>query len=930
MVPNNISDTENPTSSKVPKKSHWLIALLGGLAILFIIVIIILRGLCSDVWYIRALGLNDKWCPSMVTGREQHAITGSQIAGETITYQNLSQPLQQFITTTQQTLQVINQQVGVLQPGTPGPEGEIGIEGPVGPAGPAGATGDTGPMGPAGSSTGIVSNVLSSAGNNLTSTVNGVASNTANLINSNTASLTQSGGLVNTVNGVAATQLIPSGTATQLLGFTAGGSATYQSVASILSGNTTNGLSWTQGTSTLTSTVNGVASSAVITCPTTTTFICQNGNSLAGTVTIGSNDANSLAFETNNITQATIASGGAVNFQNSTNSTTAFRIQNSAGSNVLFTADTTNGRVTISSGTSITSPGSGTNAEKFGLNASVGANNDALAVGNAASAGAASAIAIGRSASASGTGGIVIGTSSSSNGSNSVIIGNGLTPSGTDTVTIGSANTVTNNNHGVAIGYNNNTSPSGGYAIVVGRDNTCLGACYGAFNSVSNLGANNRTTVGFNNTVTDSSNASTLGYSNTLSGSTDGLVIGTGNSYTGNGSNAFGGVIGRSNTLDGSGINGGISSYIYGNNNSVVISSVGNGGDAYVFGSNNDITGQGSSAFGTSNTIASTYAYAIGRFITNNVASSVQIGPNNAAKITIDATGLDVGAATSATNKLTVTDNGTTSVARFNSGAQQCTVVAGTGWSCTSDISLKSNIVNITEFGTLAKLGALQPVTYQWKDQYDTWVAGGSIGPAPDTQYGFVAQQVETVLPEVVESDPQTGLKMINYGKLNTFMITALKENYGSIQAFQATFDLSTPGAVSINRNIIANGSLRVIGTSQFDGATTANSTEDHNGLNTFNAGVHFMGTANFDGVTNVNGRLQLGTNNTGSTVMPASSVLVHVNFPSSFSSVPNVNLTPGGPITGNYWVSNITVSGFDINFTAGQAGSTPIYWQAF
>lgn len=921
MTPQNVSNSGDTSTVEVSKKSHWLIWLLSGLVILFIITIIILRGLCSDVWYIRILGLNDRWCPSNAIGHHTGLITGSEIAGETITYENLSRPLQVFVTTTEQTLQQISQQIGTSIPGPQGPQGVVGA---TGLQGDTGATGATGPIGPAGSSTGIVTNVLSSSGNNLTSAVNGVASNTASLINSNTASLTQSGGLVNTINGVVATQLIPSGTATQLLGFTGGGSATYQSVANVLAGNTSNGLSWTGGTSTLTSTVNGVASSAVLTCPTTTTFICQNGNSFAGTVTIGSNDANSLAFETNNTTQATIASGGAVNFQNSTNSTNAFRIQNAAGSNTLFAVDTTNARVTISSGTSITSPGSGSNSEKFGLNASVGANSDALAVGNAASASAASAIALGRSSSASGIGGIVIGSASSSGGADSVTIGQGLTPSGSNSVTIGSTNSVTNNNNGVVIGYNNSTNPSGGYAITVGRDNSCLGACFGAFNTLSTLANANRTVLGFSNNISTSANSSTLGYSNTVSSGTDGLVVGTGNSYTGNGSNAFGGIIGRSNTLDGSGINGGIGSYIYGNNNSVVISSGGGGGEAYVFGGSNDITGQGSSAFGNSNTIASTYAYAIGRFITNNVASSVQIGPSNAAKITIDATGLDVGAATAATNKLTVTDNGTTSVARFNSGAQQCTVVAGTGWSCTSDISLKTNIVNISELGVLAKLGALQPVTYQWKDQYDAWLAGGSVGPAPGTQYGFVAQQVETVLPEVVETDPQTGLKMINYGKLNTFMITALKENYGSIQAFQSTFDLSAPGAVTINRNIIASGSLQV------DGISTFNDTEVHNALATFNANVHFLGTANFDGTTNVNGRLQLSTNNTGSAVMTASDTSVHVNFPSNFSATPNVNLTPGGPITGNYWVSNITTSGFDINFTQSQASNTTIYWQAF
>ncbi len=335
--------------------------------------------------------------------------------------------------------------------------------------------------------------------------------------------------------------------------------------------------------------------------------------------------------------------------------------------------------------------------------------------------------------------------------------------------------------------------------------------------------------------------------------------------------------------------------------------------------------GTNSFVVGASNVATKRITFIIGNNITNSTSNTMQLGMSDAGKLTLDNSGsLDVGGATSPTNKLTVTDNGTTSVARFNSGAQQCTVVAGTGWSCTSDISLKTNIVNISELGVLARLGALQPVTYQWKDQYDAWLAGGSVGPAPDTQYGFVAQQVESVLPEVVETDPQTGLKMINYGKLNTFMITALKENYGSIQAFQSTFDLSVPGAVTINRNIIASGTLQVDGASEFSGVET------HNALNTFNANVHFLGTANFDGVININGRLQVSSNNTGTTSIASGATSVHVDFVSAFSAIPNVNLTPGSAITGNYWVSNITTSGFDVNLTTTQPSNTTIYWQAF
>jgi hypothetical protein len=65
----------------------------------------------------------------------------------------------------------------------------------------------------------------------------------------------------------------------------------------------------------------------------------QNGNTLGATAVLGTNDSNSLAFETNNVTQATIAVGGATIFKNSTDSAAAFQVQDAAAASLL-TIDT--------------------------------------------------------------------------------------------------------------------------------------------------------------------------------------------------------------------------------------------------------------------------------------------------------------------------------------------------------------------------------------------------------------------------------------------------------------------------------------------------------------------------------------------------------------------------------------------------------------
>ncbi len=994
--------TQQPQYEEVDKKSHWLIWLLVGLAALFLVIIIILRGLCTDVWYIRMLGLNDRWCPSPAsslvgkTDLADGSVTGKKVASETITVSNLSQPIQQFITNTEQTLQQITQQISQVSnvPGPAGPVGATGLQGATGPTGATGATGATGPPGPAEP---ITSNVLNSAGNSLDSTVNGVGSNVVSIINSNSLVNNGVNTLTSTINGVADSDPIVN---------TVSNSSAVNTLTTTVNGVAGVGVSIINSNSlslignNLTSTVNGIASSALdlstvqpTTCSSSSQYFCQNGNSFGSTAVIGTNDANALRFETAGTSRIELTTAGhltplvddaqdlgssvlrwrdlylgpgtlnigsnASNYGISFDTTgvgslvfnengddTDVRIEGDTEANLVF-VDASAGRVGIGTNApaaslhvvgNITSPGTGSNSEKFGLNASVGANDNAVAIGNAATAGAISSTALGRSANASGSGAIAIGQGASTGSAQAIAIGQGQ-GAGANSIQIGTGNSSSNNS--VILGTSNSTNRHS--QIILGNSNssfandsvTIIGHSSSANSGVvigdSNTGGRGAIIGASNTNDTNSGISYIFGASNTTSGIQNGLLlagqlnsitsaynstaVGFSNTVTGAGSNASNGAFGRSNVVDTS-LNGN------------------NGGGSFAFGFSNNITDDGtvlggtnSFAFGGSNSITKSNAFVVGRNITNSTNNNMEIGLSNAGKISITSGGsVDIGGATAPTNKLTVTDTTTTNVARFNGSAgTQCTVVAGTGLSCTSDVSLKANVLDMNIVGSLAKLGALKPVTYQWKGDYDQWVANGSI-PAyePGTQYGFVAQDVETVLPEAVETDPITGLKMINYGKLNTFMVAALKENYGSIQAFQSTFDLSSPTVVGINRNIVASGSLAVDGAAVFNGAVT------QNGLNTFNSSVSFVGTANFDGTTNVNGRLQLSNNNTGSATVTTGNSSVHVNFPTSFASAPNVNLTPQDFVNGQYRVTNVGAAGFDIELSQVQAGNTSFYWQAF
>ena len=91
-------------------------------------------------------------------------------------------------------------------------------------------------------------------------------------------------------------------------------------------------------------------------------------------------------------------------------------------------------------------------------------------------------------------------------------------------------------------------------------------------------------------------------------------------------------------------------------------------------------------------------------------------------------------------------------------------------WTNASDARLKKNIVNI-KYG-LADVLRLQPRSYQMND-----VAGNFVG--------FVAQELQTVIPEVVSGDPEKQLG-VDYGSLVAVAFKAIQEQQALITALTA------------------------------------------------------------------------------------------------------------------------------------------------
>ena len=87
-------------------------------------------------------------------------------------------------------------------------------------------------------------------------------------------------------------------------------------------------------------------------------------------------------------------------------------------------------------------------------------------------------------------------------------------------------------------------------------------------------------------------------------------------------------------------------------------------------------------------------------------------------------------------------------------------IVATGNVSASSDIRLKSDIEVITD--ALSKISEIRGVTFKRMGQRDR-------------NAGVIAQEVETVLPEVVKTDTD-GFKSVCYGNMIGLLVEAVKE----------------------------------------------------------------------------------------------------------------------------------------------------------
>jgi len=104
-----------------------------------------------------------------------------------------------------------------------------------------------------------------------------------------------------------------------------------------------------------------------------------------------------------------------------------------------------------------------------------------------------------------------------------------------------------------------------------------------------------------------------------------------------------------------------------------------------------------------------------------------------------------------------------------------------------SDVRYKKEITTLSL--NLDKVASLRPVSYYWRtDEFPEQ------NFSAEEQIGLIAQEVETVYPEVVLTD-KNGYKSVDYARLTPALIGAIKELRQQIEELKAL--LNTPNGKS-------------------------------------------------------------------------------------------------------------------------------------
>jgi Chaperone of endosialidase len=123
--------------------------------------------------------------------------------------------------------------------------------------------------------------------------------------------------------------------------------------------------------------------------------------------------------------------------------------------------------------------------------------------------------------------------------------------------------------------------------------------------------------------------------------------------------------------------------------------------------------------------------------------------------------------------------NGSVWAAQFNGNEDVNGNVQASAFYYDSDIRLKKNIAAIASSTALADVLALQPVTFDWKN----------VSMGTGQQIGFIAQQVQTVVPQLVNTNATTGYEEVDYARMAPLLVGSVQDLDQKLEDQQTQID---------------------------------------------------------------------------------------------------------------------------------------------
>jgi len=226
-------------------------------------------------------------------------------------------------------------------------------------------------------------------------------------------------------------------------------------------------------------------------------------------------------------------------------------------------------------------------------------------------------------------------------------------------------------------------------------------------------------------------------------------------------------------------------------------------------------------------------------------------------------------------------------VASFTNSSGTCSInPTSSSLSCSSDARLKKDVTTIDS--ALEKVMALQGVTYHWLNE-DT---------ASATHFGFIAQDLEKIIPEVVSTD-ESGYKSVAYSALIPLLTQAIKEQQLQMENFRSGVLVQSP----------------VAGYFSVDSLTVT-------------------GPVVFKGTLAVRGHLHLSSDSVGQAKILPGKRSVRVTFTAAYEYQPIVTVTPRGEAAlgadFKYAVVDENSEGFTIRIDRVMDMALEFNWHAF